>query len=212
MKTKWFMPIGAALMVAGLAFANPETPANTQTPSQAAPHHRSANRQQWMQQRFDRMANYLNLTDAQKTQAKSIMQQSRQSTANVRTQLEQNRAALKQAIKADKTSEIDRLSKEQGRLMGQMIAAHRSMGEDLPAADAGPARQGRPVAGALPCHAARAHAESQTKLRLHRGWPQMNADSHRPYLCGSVFVCGFPILHSGSPITMFCQLKPWIDR
>jgi Spy/CpxP family protein refolding chaperone len=115
MKSKWFMPIGAAVVVAGLAFAYAQT----------APHpgqHRSANRQEWTQHRFDRMSAFLNLTDAQKAQAKTVLEGAHQNTMPFAAQLKQNRQALAQAVKTDNTADIERLSAEQGRLMGKTVA------------------------------------------------------------------------------------------
>ena len=63
MKSKLLKFTGAAILAAGMAFVYAETPAE--------PQHHAANRQEWAQRRFDRMASTLNLTDAQKTQAQS---------------------------------------------------------------------------------------------------------------------------------------------
>jgi Spy/CpxP family protein refolding chaperone len=118
---KWMKPIGTAVVVAGLTFAYAETPS---TPAPPSPHdgHRSANRQEWMQQRFDRMSAYLNLTDAQKTQAQAILKESHESAKQFAPQLKQNRQALAEAVKANKTADIERLAGVQGRLMGKMMA------------------------------------------------------------------------------------------
>ena len=115
MKSKWFMPIGAAILVAGAAFVYAQTEPN---PGQ----HRAVNRQEWMQRRFDRMSAALNLTDAQKAQAKTILQGAHQNAMQYSTQLKQNRQALAAAVKADNTADIERLSAEQGSLMGKMMA------------------------------------------------------------------------------------------
>jgi protein CpxP len=104
--------IGAA--VAGMALA--QAPATTAAP--AAPvvrQHRTAVRKRMMQR--------LNLTDAQKQQAKAIFQQTRQSTVAVRQQLKSNREALAAAVKANNQQQIDQLSASQGQLRGQMLAA-----------------------------------------------------------------------------------------
>jgi len=102
----------AAALAAGLAFAQ------TQTPAPAAPQHphaRAAVRQ--------RMIQALNLTDAQKQQAKTIFQQTRATTKPIREQLKQNREALAAAIKANNTDQIQQLSQAQGSLLSQMVAA-----------------------------------------------------------------------------------------
>ena len=117
MNSKWIKTIGASILAAGLTFAYAET---------AAPkaEHRPANRQEWMQRRFDRMSAYLNLTEAQKTQAEAILKASHESAKQFAPQLKQTREALQQAVKANNTAEIERLSAEQGRLTGKMVALH----------------------------------------------------------------------------------------
>jgi Spy/CpxP family protein refolding chaperone len=121
MKSTWIKPIGAAVLAAGMAFAYAETPAN---PAPATTEHQHRfNRQEWMQRRFDRLSAYLNLTDQQKTQAQAIRKDAHESAKKFAPQLKQNREALKAAIKEGKPeSEIARISNEQGRLMGRMIA------------------------------------------------------------------------------------------
>jgi len=114
MKSKWFKFTSAATLAAGMAFA--------QTP--AEPQHHAANRQEWAQHRLDRMASDLNLTDAQKTQAQGIMQQASETAKQFAPQLKQNRQALAAAVKAGNTADIERLSAEQGQLMGKMMAIH----------------------------------------------------------------------------------------
>ena len=66
----------------------------------------------------------LNLTDAQKQQAKTIFQETRERTKPIRAELRQNREALNAAIKADNRSEIQKLSKANGELVGRMMVAH----------------------------------------------------------------------------------------
>jgi hypothetical protein len=48
MKSKWLKLTGAAILAAGMAFVYAETPSQSQ--------HGAANRQEWAQRRFDRMA------------------------------------------------------------------------------------------------------------------------------------------------------------
>lgn len=70
-----------------------------------------------------RRAQALNLTDAQKAQAKTIFQQAREAAKPIRAQLKENRQALTQAAKAGKSdADLQRLATEQGRLRGQMVA------------------------------------------------------------------------------------------
>src|ERR1700737_2075800 len=118
MKSKWIKPIGAAVMAAGLVIAYAETPSHSAANGQ----HRSENRQQAMEHRFERLSAYLNLTDAQKTQAKAIMKEAHESAMKFRPEMKQNREAMAQAIKTDKTADIERLAKGEGQLMGKTIA------------------------------------------------------------------------------------------
>ncbi len=68
-----------------------------------------------------RMMQNLNLTDAQKEQAKAIFQEARQNAQPIREQLQQNRQALAAAVKANDTSQIQSLSAQQGNLRGQLL-------------------------------------------------------------------------------------------
>jgi periplasmic protein CpxP/Spy len=102
-----------AAMAAGMAFAQAPAKAPQQPP---AGH--------WMEKRgefHERMMQELNLTDAQKQQAKEIFQKSRETAKPVREEMMQNREALYAAIKADDTARIHSLSAKQGGLMAKMI-------------------------------------------------------------------------------------------
>ena len=107
---------GMAALASGMVFAQtPAPPAQPQSPAQRWQHRRG--------RMFDRMAARLNLTDAQKQQARSIMQSARQSARPIVEQLKQNRLALHAAIKAGKPdADIDQLAAAQGNLMGQATA------------------------------------------------------------------------------------------
>jgi len=112
-----------AALATGIVFA--QAPTNNSQP--AAPSAQSPSAQQgrhaFMHGRLTRVAQALNLTDAQKQQAREIFQKARQSAQPVRQELKQNREALTAAAKADKSdAEIQKLSTEQGRLFGQMVA------------------------------------------------------------------------------------------
>ena len=107
---------GTAALASGMMFAQaPAPPAQPQSPAQ-----------RWQQRRgrmFDRMAVRLNLTDAQKEQARAIMQSARQSARPIAQQLKQNRLALHDAIKAGKPdADTDQLAATSGSLMGQATA------------------------------------------------------------------------------------------
>ena len=104
-----------AAMAAGMAFAQtPAAPAQGQQQGRVWTHRRGAMRQRMMQA--------LNLTDAQKQQAKTIFQQARETAKPLREQLKQNREALAAAVKTDDVAQIKSLSAKQGELRGQMLA------------------------------------------------------------------------------------------
>jgi Spy/CpxP family protein refolding chaperone len=71
-----------------------------------------------------RLAAALNLTDAQKTQMKSIFQGARQSAQPVRQQLQQTRQAMQAAVKAGNSSQIQQLAVTEGTEMGQLTGIH----------------------------------------------------------------------------------------
>ena len=112
---KTLTTLAAAAMAAGLAFA--QAPAAAPTPT--APAHKRPLRAMARH----RAIQALNLTDAQKQQAKTIFQQSRATTQPIREQLKQNREALASAVKANDTNQIQQLAQAQGTLMGQVAAA-----------------------------------------------------------------------------------------
>jgi Spy/CpxP family protein refolding chaperone len=105
-----------AAVAAGMAFAQapapPAAPAQPKTPKTWTAR-RGAMRQ--------RMMKALNLTDAQKQQAKTIFQQAKQNAQPLRDQLKQNREALAAAVKADNVAQIQSLTAERGKLEGQML-------------------------------------------------------------------------------------------
>jgi len=109
MKFTLLKVVGVTALAAGLAL------------SQVPQGNRPAGRPHGM---FGRFASNLNLTDAQKQQAQSIFSQARQAAEPVRTQLRQNREALAAAVKANSTTEIDRLSNANGPLLAQSSAIH----------------------------------------------------------------------------------------
>jgi len=80
-----------------------------------------------MRDRFDldRVAQALNLTDAQKAQAKTIFQQAQAAAKPIRQELKQNHEKLSAAAKmSNSEGDIQRLATEQGRLVGKLIAIH----------------------------------------------------------------------------------------
>jgi len=105
----------APVLASGMLMAQTAAPAPAQPPAQ----HR-----QWQRgQMFEKMAAKLNLTDAQKTQAKSIWRSARESARPVAQQLRQARVALRQAAKAGQpAANIDQLAANAGQLTGQLVA------------------------------------------------------------------------------------------
>jgi protein CpxP len=95
-----------AAIAAGLAIAQPAVPARG-AGRQAARH---------------RMMKALDLTDAQKQQARLIFQQARETAQPVAKQLKDNREALQAAIKANNAAQIQTLSAQSGALQGQLAA------------------------------------------------------------------------------------------
>ena len=68
------------------------------------------------------LSNYLSLTPAQQTQAKSIFQSARQSSQPVRQQLRQTRQSLQAAVQANDEAQIQQLASTEGGQMGQLAA------------------------------------------------------------------------------------------
>ena len=66
----------------------------------------------------------LNLTDAQKQQAKTIFQQTRLTAQPLAQELKQNHRALQAAVKAGNDSEIQQLATARGQILGQVAAIH----------------------------------------------------------------------------------------
>ena len=105
----------APILASGMLMAQTAAPAPAQPPVQHRPWQRG--------EMFERTAAKLNLTDAQKTQAKSIWQSARESARPVAQQLRQAHVALRQAAKAGKlATEIDQLAANAGQLTGQLTA------------------------------------------------------------------------------------------
>ena len=105
---------GVAAVASALMFAQTPAPSD-QTQPPAGP--------RWNRgQMFDRMAQRLNLTDAQRQQAQSILDSARESSKPVFQQIRTDRQALRQAVKTADNAQIDRLSANLGTLTGQMTA------------------------------------------------------------------------------------------
>ncbi len=109
--------IGA--LAAGMAFAQaPAAPAAPAQPAKPGVARRLNLRR--------RMTKRLNLTDAQKQQAKTIFQQAKQSAQPVRDQLKQDRQALTAAVENNDTVKIGQLSTTIGSLQGQLVSIRSS--------------------------------------------------------------------------------------
>jgi periplasmic protein CpxP/Spy len=119
MKPNFMKIAAAAAMAAGMAFAQTTpAPASPKAPATRPFGRRAFGHGQMMQA--------LNLTDAQKAQAKTIFQTARQNSQPVMDQLKQNRQALSAAIKANDTAQIQQLSATQGKLRGELLANRSS--------------------------------------------------------------------------------------
>ena len=114
MKHRFLKLAGVTAIAAGLALGQ-------SAPAQS-PHFRGRPRAGMM---LRRMAAGLNLTDAQKEQARGIFSAARQSAEPVQSQLRQSRQALAAAVKSGASgAEIDRLSNSMGQLLAQATAIH----------------------------------------------------------------------------------------
>lgn len=118
MKKQFIQIAIAGALAAGLAFAQAPAPApDAQSSTNVGPRAHGM-----LGQRLAQAAQQLNLTDAQKQEARMIFQQAFRDAAPVRAQLRQNRQALAAAVKAGQgNDEIQRLAKTQGDLMGQLV-------------------------------------------------------------------------------------------
>jgi Spy/CpxP family protein refolding chaperone len=122
MKKQILTFIASGAMAAGMAFAQaaPAAPApGTQSSTTTRGTHRN-----FVKQRRARIAQELNLTAAQKAQAKTIFSQARETAKPVREQLMTNRRALRAAVKADNSSEIQKFATVQGTLIGKISTIH----------------------------------------------------------------------------------------
>jgi periplasmic protein CpxP/Spy len=102
----------ASTLAAGMAFA--QTPAPQPAPATPAVRPRGMVRR--------RLFKALDLTDAQRQQARTIFQQARQNAQPIQQQLKQNRQAFAAAVKANDTAQIQALATQQGALHGQALA------------------------------------------------------------------------------------------
>lgn len=115
MKREFAKLAAVAALATGLVFAQSPSPSPSPNPQ--------TGRHQVVRRHRARFAQKLNLTDAQKAQAKTIFQQARESAKPIREQLKQNRQTLTAAAKAGKSdADLQKLAAVQGQLRGQMAA------------------------------------------------------------------------------------------
>jgi periplasmic protein CpxP/Spy len=116
MKLAFIRFAAAPILASGMLMA--------QAPDPAAPVQPPAQHRHWQRgQMFDRLAAKLNLTEAQRGQAKSIWQSARESSRPIAQQLGQAQVALREAAKSAKPdADIDQLASNAGQLTGQLTA------------------------------------------------------------------------------------------
>src|SRR5262252_6670579 len=115
MRSSFLKTAAVATLSAGMMFAQ----ATTGTPRAGAATKQEGQEGCPMSGRLERISQNLNLTAAQKTKAQTIFQDARKSAQPIRTEMRQNREKLMAASKAANETEIQKLAREQGRLMGE---------------------------------------------------------------------------------------------
>jgi Spy/CpxP family protein refolding chaperone len=118
MKNTWFRFAATAAIAGGMLLAAQEVSSQPAQPAQPA-------MPQQRHRQHDggaRMARYLNLTPAQEASARAEFQSARQAARPLRTQLKQVHAGMFQAVRANDTAGIDRLSAQEANLKGQISA------------------------------------------------------------------------------------------
>jgi Spy/CpxP family protein refolding chaperone len=106
--------IAICAMAAGMAFA--QTTTSTTTTATPAPG-------QGLKARLQKgLIKALDLTDAQKQQAKTILQATKQQAQPLAQQLKAGRQALSEAVQAGDTARIQQVAAEVGNLQGQVLA------------------------------------------------------------------------------------------
>ena len=116
MKLAFIRFAAAPILAAGMLWAQAPAPAGTAEPP--------AQHRQWQRgQMFDKLAARLNLTEAQRGQAKSIWKAASESSRPIAQQLRQMHVALRDAAKSGKPdADIDQLAANAGLLTGQLAA------------------------------------------------------------------------------------------
>jgi Spy/CpxP family protein refolding chaperone len=117
MKNKILTVAGATILGAGLMFAQT---GSTPAPNPPATHGQGFHHRRPM---FARMIGNLNLTDAQRTQAKSIFRGLRGQAQPIRTQLQQGRLALMSAAEAGQSADqLNQLAQANAAQAAQLAA------------------------------------------------------------------------------------------
>jgi len=115
MKNTWLRFLAVPAIAAGMLLA--AVPEVSTQPNPAA-----GQRAQRLQKRGDRIARFLNLTEAQRAQFTSEWQATRASARPIHRQLHQLRQEMFQAVRANDTAAIRQLSAKEGALEGRMSA------------------------------------------------------------------------------------------
>lgn len=122
MKPRFLIQVAMSLLLTAV-LASAQAQMERRHHGQAGP---SANNppdpQKMLQGRVDRLANQLNLTEAQKSQAAKIFGSSAQTVQTLRQQLHGTRKSLQAAVKANDPGQIDQLSNALGALTAQFTA------------------------------------------------------------------------------------------
>ncbi len=114
MKWHLFEYVAVTALATGIALAQAPATGTRPAPQKAPFTHPMFGHEQMMQA--------LNLTAAQHQQASTIFGDARQKAEPIRQEMRQNREALHAAVKANNTSQIERLSSHQGELLGKAVA------------------------------------------------------------------------------------------
>src|SRR5262245_55372091 len=113
---KRMIPFAAAALATGLIFA--------QTPSSPPVHSGTGQMRARRGQMRQKMMQELNLTDAQKAQAKTIFQGAREKSRPLRDQLRQDRESMRAAVKSNDSAQIRSLAAKEGKTSGELRAIH----------------------------------------------------------------------------------------
>jgi Spy/CpxP family protein refolding chaperone len=115
MKNTWLRFLAVPAVAGGMLLA--AAPEVSTQPNPAAQQHALC-----LQKRGDRIARFLNLSEAQKAQFTAELQAARASARPTHRQLHQLRQQMFQAVRANDTAAIRQLSAKEGALEGRMSA------------------------------------------------------------------------------------------